>query len=356
MLAKYAQEDQTNWRKLLIYVSASYNASKHSATGFSPNELMFSNTRRSAAEVALDVNRQKSSSPQEFNSERARVMKKRFATAHKLIEKAKERDRKHYNKKRRDVEFNKGDKVWLFTDLTKIGLSPKLSCKWHGPYVITKKLSKLNYELAGVGLKKLNQIVNIQRLKQYDEREIPTEIPELSSEDKFDWRQEPELESLLRKTTEEEEKNEDQRRERQADSQSSTRKPTNFCEEPTSAALIPRRMAWKKKKSQEDSPSEEDEVMYEFEKIVEEKKKKNGKSIFRVRWKGYSAKDDTWEPAESFSDPRFINNFRKEVKRKEQEQKEKQRDSEKEKEEEKNRRSMRNIERTKRVVQRNQRA
>jgi hypothetical protein len=70
------------------------------------------------------------------------------------------------------------------------------------------------------------------------------------------------------------------------------------------------------KSGEKTSLLEDDEEMFEFEKIVEEKKKRNGKSIFRVRWKNYLAEDDTWEPAESFSDPKFISDFRKETKRK----------------------------------------
>eukprot|EP00117_Sycon_ciliatum_P044002 scpid41570/ scgid31790/ M-phase phosphoprotein 8; Two hybrid-associated protein 3 with RanBPM len=39
--------------------------------------------------------------------------------------------------------------------------------------------------------------------------------------------------------------------------------------------------------------------IYEVDKIVDVKKKKNGTLLFRVRWDGFGADDDTWEPREN---------------------------------------------------------
>ena len=37
---------------------------------------------------------------------------------------------------------------------------------------------------------------------------------------------------------------------------------------------------------------------YEVESIVAERKGPRGRQEYRVRWKGYTEDDDTWEPAE----------------------------------------------------------
>lgn len=41
--------------------------------------------------------------------------------------------------------------------------------------------------------------------------------------------------------------------------------------------------------------------VYEVEKIVEDRQGSNGETIFRIRWKGYRAHQDTWEPKASLS-------------------------------------------------------
>lgn len=40
---------------------------------------------------------------------------------------------------------------------------------------------------------------------------------------------------------------------------------------------------------------------YEVEKIVEDRQGSNGETIFRIRWKGYRAQQDTWEPKAALS-------------------------------------------------------
>jgi len=53
--------------------------------------------------------------------------------------------------------------------------------------------------------------------------------------------------------------------------------------------------------SKEQQHSSSDELFqYQVEKIIDDKLDKDGVTIlYKTRWKGYSAGDDTWEPAEN---------------------------------------------------------
>ena len=44
-----------------------------------------------------------------------------------------------------------------------------------------------------------------------------------------------------------------------------------------------------------------DEELFSVEKIVDSKIDKNGVQLYKCRWKGYTAADDTWEPTENVS-------------------------------------------------------
>ena len=58
--------------------------------------------------------------------------------------------------------------------------------------------------------------------------------------------------------------------------------------------------------SQETHASGDD--FYEIQSIVDHKGR-SGNYKYRVRWKGYNAKDDTWEPAENFNDRTLIEKY-----------------------------------------------
>ncbi|KAJ8713508.1 hypothetical protein PYW07_013878 [Mythimna separata] len=60
----------------------------------------------------------------------------------------------------------------------------------------------------------------------------------------------------------------------------------------------------KKKKAEKNVAEEE----YEVEKVVDSKKIK-GKLHYLIRWKGYSADNDTWEPENTLSCPELINKY-----------------------------------------------
>ena len=63
----------------------------------------------------------------------------------------------------------------------------------------------------------------------------------------------------------------------------------------------------RKKKSKASSSSSKEhqhsissDELYQVEKIIDDKLDKDGVTIlYKTRWKGYAAADDTWEPAEN---------------------------------------------------------
>ncbi|XP_062983113.1 M-phase phosphoprotein 8 isoform X2 [Elgaria multicarinata webbii] len=62
-----------------------------------------------------------------------------------------------------------------------------------------------------------------------------------------------------------------------------------------------------------ESEEDEDDV-YEVERILDVKTDEDGKIVYKVRWKGYSPDDDTWEPEEHLEDCReVLLEFRKKI-------------------------------------------
>lgn len=64
------------------------------------------------------------------------------------------------------------------------------------------------------------------------------------------------------------------------------------------------------KKAQNDDQNDKETLKeFEVEKIIEVHFKKNGKRDFLIRWKGFSAADNTWEPEENLNCPELIDKF-----------------------------------------------
>ena len=68
-------------------------------------------------------------------------------SARENLVKASDRQKRYYDLKTDDHTFCQGDGVILFNPANIKGRSSKLTCKWEGPYTITRKLSNLIYEI-----------------------------------------------------------------------------------------------------------------------------------------------------------------------------------------------------------------
>uniref|UniRef100_A0A1I8MM84 Chromo domain-containing protein n=1 Tax=Musca domestica TaxID=7370 RepID=A0A1I8MM84_MUSDO len=69
----------------------------------------------------------------------------------------------------------------------------------------------------------------------------------------------------------------------------------------------------KQKKQQQDDDDDEVEEEWEVDKIIDYAEEKKGR-VFRIRWKGFGPKHDTWEPEENLNCKDIIDKFMKRMK------------------------------------------
>ena len=160
-LRHYVSGDQTNWDAWVPFATYVYNTTQHSATGYTPFELMFG--RPSTLPSAVKGPPEPRYNYDDYVSELKSRLQTAHQQAHQSLIKNKEKSREYYDKTAEQSKFKTGDKVLLFDETVRRGRSRKLSAPWIGPYTITA-LDKVNATIAR-GRKLVK--VHINRLKPF---------------------------------------------------------------------------------------------------------------------------------------------------------------------------------------------
>jgi hypothetical protein len=107
LLRAYTAGKQSEWEELLPMIQLAMNSARSETTGFSPNELVFGFNRHLPTSNSQEVPDADENSPQAFFQ---RVCANLLA-AQDAIMQAQDKQAKYYNKKRSDVDIQKGDFV-----------------------------------------------------------------------------------------------------------------------------------------------------------------------------------------------------------------------------------------------------
>jgi len=162
MLSLYVSTSQDDWDKYLPMVTFAYNSSKQDTTQFTPFYLVFGRNPRLIPDAM-------------FLRSSTMVIPNPNIDAHreqakKNITKKQKKDKLRYDNKHKDVTYRTGDKVKLRVFIRKKGRSDKLQCKYHGPFVIVRKISPVNYIIQrGEGARAKQETVHVCRLAPYHE-------------------------------------------------------------------------------------------------------------------------------------------------------------------------------------------
>ncbi|GAU42813.1 hypothetical protein TSUD_288410 [Trifolium subterraneum] len=159
-------EQGESWDSCLPLIEFTYNNSFHSSIGMAPFEALYGRRCRtplcwyeSGENVVLGPN------IVQETMEKIRMIQEKMKASQS-------RQKSYHDKKRKDVEFQEGDHVFLrVTSTTGVGRalkSKKLTSKFIGPYQISERIWKVAYRIAlAVTLSNLHDVFHVSQLRKY---------------------------------------------------------------------------------------------------------------------------------------------------------------------------------------------
>jgi hypothetical protein len=130
-------EDQSNWDLWLPYATFIFNTTPHTATGYTPHELLFGR-KPNIPGVLQQEPPESQYSYDNYVKELQSRLQSSYQTPRINLEIQKERSKKHYNRNINTPLFATGDTVLLHDEKVRRGRSAKLCPPYIGPYEITE--------------------------------------------------------------------------------------------------------------------------------------------------------------------------------------------------------------------------
>ena len=166
MLRACVLDFKGNWDEYLPLIEFAYNNSFQSTIGMAPYEALYG--RRCRTPVCWgEVGERKIEGPEliEVTTEKVKIIQDRMRTAQS-------RQKSYADKRRKDLEFQKGDYVFLrispWKGVMRFGKKGKLSPRYIGPYEILEKVGMVAYKLAlPPELARLHDVFHVSMLRKY---------------------------------------------------------------------------------------------------------------------------------------------------------------------------------------------
>ncbi|XP_056688567.1 uncharacterized protein [Spinacia oleracea] len=166
MLRACILDFQGTWEKFLPMVEFSYNNSYQATIGMAPYEALYGRKCRTPL-CWSDIDEARVTGPELFQetTDKIRLIQSRMKAAQS-------RQKSYADKRRRPLEFEVGDHVFLKISPTKgvmrFGQTGKLSPRYIGPYEILERVSEVAYRLAlPTDLEKVHNVFHVSMLRKY---------------------------------------------------------------------------------------------------------------------------------------------------------------------------------------------
>jgi len=172
-LAKFVSENQRDWDRWIGMSLLAYRSARQETTGISPAELCL------GRELKLPIDLIYGSPPtEEENSSIENYVSKLKTKLNKIHNEVRNRinmrtlrSKMLYDRKARLINYEPGQKVWLYNPRKVIGRAPKLQSNWEGPYEIVKKINDVVYCIRK-SYRHKNKVVHSDRLASYYRRQV----------------------------------------------------------------------------------------------------------------------------------------------------------------------------------------
>ena len=178
MLSMYVSGHQRDWDTFIPFVLFAYRTSLHESIQETPFFLMHGRDPVLPVEAVMCPPTITYTSSDDYKSEMVTRLQEAFTLAKDNLQAAQRKQKEQYDLKSDVINYDIGEKIWVFNPSTKPGLSTKLLHNWHGPYIIIDKLSDVNYKIQMCDSKKSEQTVHVNRIKHFvdpDDRPVTDE-------------------------------------------------------------------------------------------------------------------------------------------------------------------------------------
>jgi RNase H-like domain found in reverse transcriptase/Reverse transcriptase (RNA-dependent DNA polymerase)/Integrase core domain/Integrase zinc binding domain/Zinc knuckle len=148
MLGKCVSENQRDWHERLPHVLAAYRASKHDATGYTPNFLVLGREVLAPMDLVYGVPEEDADhdvNSNEFVEHKLKIISESYELVRTELGRSSEHTKRYYDLRARPIQYKVGQWVWVYYPRRYIQRSPKWQRFYQGPYLITRKLNELNF-------------------------------------------------------------------------------------------------------------------------------------------------------------------------------------------------------------------
>ncbi|KXJ10888.1 Retrovirus-related Pol polyprotein from transposon 412 [Exaiptasia diaphana] len=175
MLSKFVKDNVSDWDCHLPLLMMAYRSSVHETTGCSPSELMFG--REIRLPVDLMFGAPESGKDLTNTCDYARSLQDKIRKVHgyarEHLTTESDRQKKKYNQRLNQKNYDRGAPVWFYNPKRRKGVSPCLQLPWEGPYLVLKRISDVVYKIQKSPRSK-SRIIHHDRLQSYLKEKAPT--------------------------------------------------------------------------------------------------------------------------------------------------------------------------------------
>ena len=159
-------EQKGTWDSLLPLIEFTYNNSFHASIGMAPFEALYG--RRCKTPLSWHESGERIV----LGPEVVRETTEKVQLIRDKMKAAQSRQKSYYDKRRKDLEFQAGDHVFLrVSPMTGVGRalkSKKLNSKFIGPYQISERVGNVAYRVAlPPNLSNLHDVFHVSQLRKY---------------------------------------------------------------------------------------------------------------------------------------------------------------------------------------------
>lgn len=171
MLTMYCKDDQKHWDQYLPQVMMAYRASRHASTGKTPNLMMLGRevTLPMQAVIGRPITEsdEEPCEPDVYVQELQRKLDHVHCMARKCLKQKTDYQKRYYDLTAKKRTLKAGQLVWVYDTLRKAGVCQKLTMRWKGPFLITRRIDDVTY-MVKKSPKQPAKVHHIDRLRKYE--------------------------------------------------------------------------------------------------------------------------------------------------------------------------------------------